>query len=76
MKKTKIENNSYEVRFPQLSEHATILDLIQRVNQFSYVFDDLKVTFNSPHNEKLRELKKLFGKDIFKKDTIDTVKVK
>jgi hypothetical protein len=76
MKKIKVEKNSYEVRFPQLSEHATILDLIQRVNQLSYVFNELKITFNSPHSEKVRELKKLFGKDIFKKDTIDTVKVR
>lgn len=71
-----LDIDCYEVRFPQLSEHATILDLIQRINQLSYIFDDMRIIFNSPHNEKLRELKKLFGKDIFKKDTIDTVKVK
>jgi hypothetical protein len=71
-----LDIDCYELRFPQLTEHATILDLIQRVNQLSYVFDDMRVRFNSPHDEKLRELKKLFGKDIFKTDTIDTVKVK
>ena len=71
-----LDIDCYELRFPQLTEHATILDLIQRVNQLSYVFDDMRVRFNSPHDKKLRELKKLFGKDIFKTDTIDTVKVK
>ena len=74
MKKIKVENNSYEVKFPQLSEQATMLDLIQRVNQLSYVFNDLKVSFNSVGDYKFQELKKLFDKNIFKKKSIDTVK--
>ena len=65
----------YELRFLQLTEDATILDLIQRVNQLSYVFDDMRVRFNSPDDKKLKELKKLFGKDIFKINNIDKIKV-
>jgi hypothetical protein len=70
-----LDIDCYELRFLQLTEHATILDLIQRVNQLSYVFDDMRVRFNSPHDKKLKELKKLFGKDIFKIDNIDTIKI-
>lgn len=56
---------NYFVRFPLLNEDVGLLELINRINQISYVLDSLEISFVKPHQEKLRVIKKLFGKEIY-----------